>query len=73
MSKEIDRYFDLAAGQCILRIEDDNKAISVHTINMLEPDGREADVQGHITRLLCEASARADKLKAIAVRNGYKQ
>ncbi len=71
MSRVLVKQFDLAAGAVIVTIEDDLGVRSVHTIQVLEPDGREADVQGYLVARLREADERAAKLKAAFARHGW--
>lgn len=71
MSRVLVKQFDLAAGAVVVTIEDDLGVRSVHTIHVLEPDGREADVQGYLVARLREADERAAKLKAAFARHGW--
>jgi len=71
MSRVLLKQFDLAAGAVIVTIEDGLGVRSVHTIHVLEPDGREADVQGYLAARLREADERAAKLTAAFARHGW--
>jgi hypothetical protein len=71
MSRVVEKRFDAAAGAVIVTIEDDLGVRSVHTIHVLEPDGREADVEGYLAARLREAEERAAKVKAAFAKHGW--
>ncbi len=71
MSRVIVKEFDLAAGAVIVTIEDELGVRNVHTIHVLEPDGREADVEGYLAARLREADERAAKVKAAFAKHGW--
>jgi len=70
-SREVERRFDPAAGAIVVTIEDALGTRSVHTIHVLEPNGSEADVTGHIQARLKEAAERARKVEKIFRKHGY--
>lgn len=72
MSKVIEKKFDLAAGHCIVTIEDQNQNRSVHTIALVEHDGKEANVEAHIQARLKEARILARKRRRVARRHGWR-
>jgi hypothetical protein len=67
----IDKSFEPHAGAIVVTIEDDLGARSLHTIHVLEPDGSEADVAGHIADLLMQAEDRAARLLAVFLKHGW--
>ena len=71
-ARVLDKSFDPQAGAIVITIEDDLGARSVHTIHALEPDGREADVEGHIASALSGADQRAARLRAAFQKHGWK-
>jgi len=72
MSKVIERRFDVDAGAVIVTIEDQNGTRSIHTIHVLEPSGKEADVKKHIADRLREARIRARKVRRLLRKHGWK-
>ncbi len=67
----VDKQFDVQAGALVVTIEDELGVRSVHTIHVLEPDGREAEVAGHIAQALAAADERAGKVRAVFSRHGW--
>lgn len=67
----VDKQFDVQAGAVVVTIEDELGVRSVHTIHVLEPDGREADVAEHIAQALAAAEERAGKVRAAFSRHGW--
>ena len=72
MAKEISRRFDSAAAAVVVTIEDDLGAQSFHTIYALRADGTEEDVDGVVARVIADAGARAEKVKAAFQKAGWK-
>jgi hypothetical protein len=70
-ARVIEKRFDPHAGAIVLTIEDDLGARSVHTIHVLEPDGTEADVAGHIANALAQADQRAACVRAAFQKHGW--
>ncbi len=67
----VDKQFDVHAGALVVTIEDDLGVRNVHTIHVIEPDGREADVAGHIAGALAAADARAAKVRVVFAKHGW--
>jgi hypothetical protein len=70
-AKIVQRLFDVHQGAVVVTIEDDLGARAVHTIQVLEPDGSEADVTGYIARALGAADGRAEKVRAAFEKHGW--
>jgi len=71
-ARVVGKQFDAGAGAVVVTIEDDLGARSVHTIHVLEPDGTEADVAGHIARAMQQAEERAARVRAAFEKHGWK-
>jgi hypothetical protein len=71
-SKEISREFRLDAGQVVVTIEDDHGSRTVHTINVIDPDGAEVDVANTVADLLSNADARTAKIGSAFQKCGWK-
>jgi len=71
-ARVVHKTFDPHAGAIVITVEDDLGARSVHTIHALEPDGSEADVEGHIASALGGADQRAARLRAAFQKHGWK-
>jgi hypothetical protein len=71
-SRIIEKKFDVHQGAVVVTVEDDLGARSVHTIQVVEPDGSEADVAGCITRALAAADVRAEKVRAAFQKHGWR-
>lgn len=67
----VDKQFDVHAGAVVVTIEDDIGVRSVHTMHVIEPDGREADVAGQIASALAAADERAMKVRAAFTKHGW--
>ena len=70
-AKIIEKTFDAPAGAVVVTIEDDLGVRSVHTLHVLEPDGSEAQVAGHIDHALAQADERSAKISAAFAKHGW--
>jgi len=70
-SRIIQKAFSVHTGAIHVTVEDDLGARSVHTINVLEPDGSEADVAAIIDAALRQADQRAARLRAAFEKHGW--
>ena len=70
-AKIIEKIFDASAGAVVVTIEDDLGVRSVHTLHVLEPDGSEAQVAGHIDQALTQADERAAKISVAFEKHGW--
>jgi hypothetical protein len=71
-ARVIQKAFSVHTGAIHVTLEDDLGARSVHTINVLEPDGTEADVAAIIAAALRQADHRAERLRAAFERHGWR-
>ena len=70
-ARVIQKAFSVHTGAIHVTVEDDLGARSVHTINVLQPDGTEADVAAIISSALQQADQRAGRLRAAFQKHGW--
>jgi hypothetical protein len=70
-ARVIQKAFSVHTGAIHVTVEDDLGARSVHTINVLGPDGSEADVAAIVAAALRQADQRAARLRAAFEKHGW--